>query len=189
MSIIETNKQNKALKSKWVWAILGLFATIFIVNYGFFSVALSTSSGLVTEEYYKYGLQQNKFDKQYRQQAARGWNVQLIMDESWAIHEASMVKLIVTDQYSQVISGGHAELTAYRPSDAKADVLKQLNEVGQSGVYQAEITLPIQGVWDMNLLFSVGDDKHMLNQRITIAGEGNAELSTLEKVVNFITPL
>jgi len=188
MSQVESNKKNAAFKSKWVWAILGLFGTIFVVNYGFISVALNTSTGLVTEEYYKYGLQQNKIGKQYRKQAARGWKVELIMDSAWSINEPSMVKLVVSDKYGQAISGGHAELTAYRPSDAKADVLKTLQEIDQSGIYQGEISLPIQGVWDMNLLFRNGDDKHMLNQRITIQGAGNAEPSNLEKIVDFITP-
>jgi len=188
MKHTEAKKKNKAFKSKWVWAMLGLFATIFVVNYGFISVALNTNPGLVTEEYYKYGLQQNKIGKQYRKQAARGWQVQLIMDQAWQINTPSIVKLVVTDKYSQPVQGGHAELTAYRPSDAKADVVQILAETKQPGVYQASISLPIQGIWDMNLLFRKDDDKHMLNQRIILQGAGEAEPSRLEKIVDFITP-
>ncbi len=188
MKTINSNKKDKALKSKWVWAILGLFAIIFIVNYGFISVALKTSPGLVTEEYYKHGLQQNKVDEQYRAQAERGWKVQLVMDKKWPVNQPSTIQLIITDKYSQPISGGHAEVTAYRPSDAQADIIKTLPETDTPGIYQAEITLPLQGTWDMNLLFSKDQDKHMLNQRIIILGDGNVETGTLEKIVERIVP-
>jgi len=183
----ETPPKNKALKNVWVWAIFGLFALVFVVNYFFFSVALSTTSGLVTEKYYKYGLQQNKFDHQYRKQKARGWNVSLHLDEQLNINQPHVIELTVMDIYSQPISGGHAELTAYRPSDAKADIILTLVE-GKPGHYQAEIKLPIQGVWDMNLLFARGEDKHMLNKRIIVLGDGHEEATTLEKIVEFITP-
>ncbi len=180
-------KKNRAFRNKWVWAFLGLFGTIFVVNYGFFSVAINTSPGLVNEEYYKYGLQQNKVDKQYRKQKARGWQVALTFDEQWHIHQPNVVTVTVTDRYGEPIHAGRVELTAYRPSDAKADIILELPEI-KSGVYQSKLTLPIQGIWDMSLLFSKGEDKHMLNQRVIIQGNGEAEPSTLEKIVNYITP-
>ena len=181
-------KKDKAFRSVWVWAILGLFALIFVVNYGFFSVAINTSSGLVTEKYYKYGLQQNKFDKQYRVQKERGWQVELALDNTIHANHPTMIQLTVLDKNKQPISEGHAELTAYRPSDAKADVVITLKETDTKGTYQAEINIPMQGVWDMNLLFAQGENKHMLNQRIIVQGDGDKALSTLEKIVNFITP-
>jgi len=182
------DKKDKAFRSRWVWAMFGLFATIFVVNYGFFSVALNTTSGLVTEKYYKYGLQQNKFDKQYRDQKERGWQVALSLPDPWQAGEPTTITLNVTDAYAQPIAQGRAEVTAYRPSDAKADVIASLHETAQVGKYAATITLPIQGVWDINILFSKDDEKYMLNQRITILGDGQAEPSTLEKIVEFITP-
>jgi len=188
MSEIKMKKKHNPWRSKWVWAMFGLFATIFVVNYGFFSVALSTSPGLVTEKYYKYGLQQNKFDKQFRQQAERGWQVHLVVDQDWSVGEDKAVTLMVTDKYSQPVSGGHAEVTAYRPSDAKADITITLQESAQAGTYTSSLSLPIQGVWDMNVLFSKDEEKHMLNQRISIQGDGNAEPSSLEKIVTYILP-
>jgi nitrogen fixation protein FixH len=181
------NKKNKAFRSPYVWSVLTLFAIVFTVNYGFITVALDTSSGLVTEKYYKYGLQQNKIDLQYRTQEDRGWNVDLQIDDATQANQPSLITLVVTDKYSQPVSHGHAELRAYRPSDAKADVLLKLEETSKKGVYQAEITLPTPGIWDMNLLFARDEDKHMLNQRVVIQGKSNEEPSTLEKIVNFIT--
>jgi hypothetical protein len=91
------------------------------------------------------------------------------------------------DRDSQPISGGHAELTAYRPSDAKADIILTMVE-GKTGHYLAEISFPIQGVWDMNLLFALGENKHMLNKRIIVLGDGHEQATTLERIVEFITP-
>ena len=181
------NKKNKASYSPYIWSVLALFAIVFSVNFAFFTVARDTSPGLVTEKYYRYGQQQNKIDLQYRMQKERGWNVELEVGDSIQANQPTLITLIVTDKYAQPVSHGHAELRAYRPSDAKADVLLNLEETNKKGVYQAEFALPTPGIWDMNLLFAKDEDKHMLNQRVVIQGKSNDELSTLEKIVNFIT--
>lgn len=181
------NNKNKAFRSPYVWAAFGLLALVFTVNFGFITVALNTSSGLVTEKYYKYGLQQNKFDLQYRTQADRGWDVDLQIDAAIQATQPSVITLVVSDKYAQPVSHGHAELRAYRPSDAKADVLVTLKETEKKGVYQAQLTLPTPGIWDMNLLFAKDENKHMLNQRVIIQGEGSGEPSMLEKIVNLLT--
>jgi len=181
------DKKNKALYSPYIWAVLALFAVVFTVNYAFVKAAISTSPGLVTEKYYKYGLQQNKFDQQFATQAKRGWRVVLDIDKHIQAGQPSIVTLSVSDRYAQPISQGHAELRAYRPSNEKLDVLLSIKETNQPGVYQATITLPTPGVWDMNLLFAKDEDKHMLNQRIVVQGTDTQETSILENIVNFIT--
>jgi nitrogen fixation protein FixH len=188
MSKHEKQTKDKAFKSAYVWAAFGLLVIVFAVNYAFYSVAQTTTSGLVNEEYYKYGLQQNKIDKQYRTQAGRGWDVQLVMPDNWETNTPTTIALTVTDKAGVPLSGGTAEITAYRPSDAKADVIKQIIETDNPGTYQGEISLPLPGVWDINLLFTLGEQKHMLNQRISINGDGASEPSTLENIVNFIVP-
>jgi len=182
-----TDKKNRAFRSPYVWALFVLFAIVFTVNYGFIKAALTTSPGLVTEKYYKYGLQQNKFDRQYRMQAERGWHVDLEVDDTIQANQPTTITLVVTDRYAQPISHAHAEVRAYRPSDAKADVLLKLEETDKKGVYQAELTLLTPGIWDMNLLFAKDEYKYMLNKRIVIQGKSNEEPTTLEKIVNFIT--
>ncbi len=187
MSKVNTDKKNKALHSPYVWAVFGLFAVVFAVNYAFVKAAVTTSPGLVTEKYYKYGLQQNKFDTQFATQAKRGWKVDLNIDKAIQAGQPSVITLTVADKYAQPITHGHAELRAYRPSNEKHDILLTLKESNKAGVYQAEITLPTPGIWDMNLLFAKDEDKHMLNQRIEVQGKSNETPSTLEQIVNFIT--
>lgn len=188
MSTQEDQSKDKAFKSSYVWAAFGLLIIVFTVNYLFYSVAQTTTSGLVNEEYYKYGLQQNKIDKQYRKQAARGWQVQLNIPENWAVNTMNTISLHVVDKDGQAIEGGHAEITAYRPSDSKADVITHLLEKDTKGVYQGELALALPGVWDINLLFTSDGNKHMLNQRIYIKGDVDSEKSTLEKIVDFVAP-
>jgi len=184
---MSTDTKNAAFKSKWVWAAFGLMALVFFVNYLFFSAAIGTSPGLVNEEYYKYGLQQNKIDRQFRTQSVRGWQVHLNIDHPWKAGESNVISVNVLDKDNKPLSGGLAEVTAYRPSDAKADIVLHLKE-SSDGVYQSALTLPMKGVWDLNVLFTLGEDKHMLNQRVSIAGDSDDEPSTLEKIVNFIVP-
>ena len=66
-------------RSPWVRACIGLLLTVMMVNLGFVMISSSTDPGLVTEEYYKYGMQQNKQDKMFRKQVERGWQVDLSM--------------------------------------------------------------------------------------------------------------
>jgi len=187
MAIDQKTKKGAAYKSPWVWAAAGLLLTVFAVNYGFVMVGSNTWGGLVNEEYYKYGLQQNKIDKQYRKQAARGWKIELSKNQNWQVGQTETLHLYAFDKAGKPLSHGRAEVTSYRPSDARADVIIQLNETDQPGHYTGELNMPLPGVWDLNLLFSVGDDKHMMNRRITVTGGEAPELSPLEKVVNIIT--
>jgi len=187
MAIDQKTKKGAAYKSPWVWAALGLLLTVFTVNYGFVMVSSSTWGGLVNEEYYKYGLQQNKIDKQYRKQAARGWNIELTENKEWQVGKAETVHLYASDKAGKPLSLGRGEVTAYRPSDAKADVIVELTETDQPGHYTGELSMPLAGVWDLNLLFTLGEDKHMMNRRITVTGGDAPELSPLEKIVNIIT--
>ena len=180
------SKKDPALKSPWVWAILIMFGLIFTVNYGFISAALDTNPGLVTEQYYKYGLQQNKIDEQYRAQAARGWQVKLNFPEPWQVNQDALVSVTVKDRYGNPISGGIAEVTAYRPSDADADKTIQLKETNHQGIYQAHLQLPLKGSWDINLLFRKGDAKHMLNERIFAQGDKASNSTKLETIVDFV---
>ena len=179
-------KKDSALKSPWVWTVFVMFGLIFTVNYGFITAALDTSPGLVTEQYYKHGLQQNKIDKQYRAQAARGWQVKLHIPEPWQVNQDALVTVAVKDKYGNPVSDGMAEVTAYRPSDANADKTIQLKETDNKGIYQATLQLPLKGAWDINLLFRKGDAKHMLNERIFAQGDKTSQNNKLETIVDFV---
>ncbi len=178
--------KDPAFKSPWVWAIFIMFGLIFTVNYGFITAALDTNPGLVNEHYYKYGLQQNEIDKQYRAQAARGWQVKLDFPEPWQVNQDALVSVVVKDKYGSPISDGIAEVTAYRPSDASADKTIQLKETSNKGIYQATLQLPLKGSWDINLLFRKGDAKHMLNERIFVQGDKASKNNKLETIVDFV---
>jgi len=187
MAIDQKTKKGAGYRSPWVWTMVGFFLVVFAVNYGFYTVSSTTTSGLVNEEYYKYGLQQNKIDKQYRKQAVRGWQIKLAMAKSWQVNEAETLNLFASDKNGQPLRHGQAEITAYRPSDAKADVIIHLTETEEAGRYSGELLLPLPGVWDINLLFNIDGEKHMFNQRIEVGGQGSTEPTKLEKVVQFLT--
>jgi len=178
--------KKSAFKSPWVWTIFGLFAVIFTVNYGFISAALQTSPGLVNEKYYKHGLQQNKTDELYRAQAARGWKVELNIPRPWKANADVLASLVVMDKYSNPVTGGSGEITAYRPSDATADITYELVETNKPGVYKTPMNLPLKGAWDINILFKRGDDTHMLNERIFAKSDVPDKNSRLETVVDLL---
>ena len=74
---MNTKKNMPAWRSPWVMAALIMLVTVVSVNVTFIFLSTSTNPGLVTEEYMKYGLQQNEFEIQSREQITQCHSVQL----------------------------------------------------------------------------------------------------------------
>ncbi len=175
-------------RNPWIRACIGLFLTVMLVNFSFVMVSSNTSPGLVTEEYYKYGMQQNKQDKMFRKQVERGWQVELSMPDEIEAGKVFDMQVNVLNKQGDPISGGRMELVCYRPSDADKDISIALKEVS-NGRYATPVTLSDIGIWDINLLFESGGEKHSLSRRIHVGneGEGIGKNSTLDNIVQWLS--
>ncbi|MDT8376199.1 MAG: FixH family protein [Mariprofundaceae bacterium] len=183
-----TKKEASAWRSPWVRFCIGLLLTVVVVNVSFITISAITNPGLVTEEYYRYGMQQNRIDKMYRKQLARGWQVEMVIPASIEPGMAFDVKIKAMDREGAPISGARSELVAYRPSNAGQDTTIELRELS-GGNYAASLNLPAIGIWDINLLFESEGEKHSLRQRIYVGSESDskASRSTLDTIVNWLT--
>ena len=175
-------------RNPWILACIGLFLTVVTVNLGFIMVSSSTSPGLVTEEYYKYGMQQNRIDKMFRKQVERGWQVDLSMPAEIEPGKVFDMQVNVLNKQGDPISGGRMELVCYRPSDASKDISIALKE-GSNGNYAASVTLPDIGIWDINLLFESGGEQHSVRRRIHVGNESDSisKPTTLDKIVQWLS--
>jgi nitrogen fixation protein FixH len=180
-------KDGSGWGSPWVRFCIGILLTVVVINLGFVIVSATSNPGLVTEEYYRYGIQQNRIDKMYRKQLDRGWQVEMTLPAKIEPHTAFDVKVTAMDKQGTPISGARSELVAYRPSDADQDATIELREVSK-GNYAASLNLPSIGIWDINLLFESEGEKHSLRQRIHVGSESDSKgnHSTLDNIVNWL---
>lgn len=181
-------KEESPWRNPWIRFCIGLLLTVVVVNLSFVTISAVTNPGLVTEEYYRYGMQQNRIDKMYRKQLERGWQVEMTLPAKIDPGVAFNVRVKAVDKQGTPITGARSELVAYRPSDADQDATIELKEVSK-GNYAAPLNLPSIGIWDINLLFESGGEKHSLRQRIHVGSESDSEgnHSTLDSIVNWLT--
>ncbi len=191
---MNTKKNMPAWRSPWVLAALVMLVTVVSVNMTFIFLSTSSNPGLVTEEYMKYGLQQNEFEIQTREQIARGWQIDLKLPQSATQLVPYEVVVTAREKDGSPLIGAKVELACYRPSDANQDVSFDLVERSDKpGEYAGMVTLPLSGVWDINMLLVKDGERHLKAERVKILrGEGAedqpSEPSPLEKVVDFFTP-
>lgn len=191
---MNTKKNMPAWRNPWVMAALIMLVTVVSVNVTFIFLSTSTNPGLVTEEYMKYGLQQNEFEIQSREQITRGWQVNLNVPKSATRSVPYEVVVVAHTKDGSALTGAQVELACYRPSDAQQDISFDLIErTEKPGEYAGMVTLPLSGVWDINMLLVKDGQRHLKAQRVQILrAEGDkdesSEPSSLEKVVDFFTP-
>jgi nitrogen fixation protein FixH len=191
---MNTKQKMPAWRSPWVLAALVMFILVVSVNISFLFLSTSTNPGLVTEEYMKYGLQQNEFEIQSREQIDRGWQVSLNLPITIVKSVPAEVVVIARKKDGSPLTGARAELASYRPSDANQDRSFELKErPGKPGEYSAMMMLPLEGVWDINMLLEMEGESHVKAERVNVIlaeGEGltTSEPSALENVVNFLKP-
>lgn len=181
-------KEASPWRNPWIRFCIGLLLTVVVVNLSFVVISTITNPGLVTEEYYRYGMQQNRIDKMHRKQLERGWQVEMIIPAKIEPGTAFNVQVKAMDKQGTPITGARLELVAYRPSDADQDTTISLQEVS-GGNYAASLNLPSIGIWDINLLFESEGEKHSLRQRIYVGSESDSKgaPSTLDNIVNWLT--
>ena len=191
---MNTKKNMPAWRSPWVLAALVMLVTVVSVNMTFIFLSTSTNPGLVTEEYMKYGLQQNEFEIQSREQIARGWKVDLKLPQSVTQLIPYEVVVDARNKDGSPLMGAQVELACYRPSDANQDVSFDLIErTDKPGEYTGMVTLPLSGVWDINMLLVKDGQRHLKAERVKLlrsegAKDKPSEPSPLETVVDFLTP-
>jgi nitrogen fixation protein FixH len=177
-------------RNPWLLALLGMFIVVLSVNVTFVTLSTETNPGLVTNEYEKYGLQENRMAVLHRKQVARGWQLDLGLPAKWTVAQATPVTLAVTDHKGIPLGGARAEIKCFRPSDATKDSTFEFIEQKTPGQYKTNIKLDEPGVWDLDLLLEKNGEKHILTQRVTvdIASQHRHKRSFLDKIVRFLTP-
>lgn len=166
MNISQDSKS--AMRNPWVLGWLGLLVTVLGVNVAFIVTAFKTSPGLVEEGYYEKGRDVEKnFQKKIQARNRLGWDIRLQAPEEIILGKSDYYTINVVDSVGMPLRDVKVSLQAYRPSDASADVYTEMQSIA-TGVYQASLTLPLKGIWDLKVKVNRGEDVLEMARRVTV---------------------
>ncbi len=157
----------QAMRNPWVLAGMGMVSTFLLVNAVFIYYAITTSPGLVVEDYYDQGRDyENNVMKIMAAQNALNWETKLAIPGRIFTERADTFRFSAVDSRGVPIMDADVSVVAYRPSDADADFKVRLNQAAP-GQYQALIAFPLPGIWDLNITVVNGEDTFNMSHRIS----------------------
>ncbi len=157
----------EAMRNPWILAGLGLIATFITVNAVFIFFAITTSPGLVTEDYYDRGRDyEENVLKIMAAQDALNWDTKLAIPAQITTRQPDTFRFSAVDSRGIPIMDADVSVVAYRPSDADADFKIRLDQAAP-GQYQALIAFPLPGIWDLNITVKDGENTFNMSHRIS----------------------
>ncbi len=161
---VESNKQSP-WQNPWVLGWVGLLVVFLIANFIMIYLAVSNNPGLVVEDYYERGqnYEQNMLSRQARNP---GWIMELSSPKAVGVEQPANFGVQIKDKYGNSVTPETVTFYAYRPADAREDFSVPMRE-HLPGVYQAEVSFPLLGVWDILVSARYGEDEYHLSHRVS----------------------
>ena len=167
--ISQDNKE--AFRNPWVLGWIAAIVLVLLVNLGFIVTAIVTNPGLVEKDYYEKGRDlEAEFVTLQKTRQRLGWKMKLDAVHKPVINQPARYTFSVVDKAGVPIDGELATLHAYRPSDASSDFDVEMQEIAP-GIYSAELTFPLKGIWDLIAVLHKGDDALKIRQRISVQAQ------------------
>ena len=161
-------EKESALKSPWIRGLILMMALIVAVNIVMITIAYRTSPGLVMDDYYEKGKNYNKSIEKIAAQKALGWEAKLSTPERTEVGRITGYGLTIADSAGAPLSADRVEVYAFRPSDAAADFMAQM-DLGADGRYAGDLMFPLPGVWDLVVNIIKGDDQFEITKRVFVS--------------------
>jgi nitrogen fixation protein FixH len=163
-----SQENKKAFRNPWVIGWLTLLIVVFGVNAGMVTIAVVTNPGLVEQDYYERGRDHERnFLQRMEARTKLGWSVGLSVPTKAQLAIPGLYSFSITDRDGVPVRGAEVVMEAYRPSDVSADFSTVLAEVAP-GRYDAAVSFPLQGIWDITVNVTHGSDRYDIKRRIAI---------------------
>lgn len=162
----QSNKE--AMRNPWFLAFLGILGVFLTVNLVFVVFAVSSSPGLVSDDYYEEGREYEK--NVVTRLAARNklnWETKLEMPKRIIVNLPDTFRFSAVDARGVSIMDADVKFIIYRPSDANADFVQVVTQIAP-GLYQTKLSFPLPGIWDINLKVVNGEEVYHQTQRISV---------------------
>jgi nitrogen fixation protein FixH len=152
MNLAFYNDRNPVTGRSVLWWVISFFAVIFIANFFFIYFALSSWTGLSTENAYEKGVRFNETLAKADAQKIQGWQ------STVSLVGGTQLKIILTDKNQRALRGLGVSAKLIRPVKEGNDQKFMLKEFGP-GIYQAPVAFSHQGRWQVEVI--VGDQYRM----------------------------
>lgn len=149
---------------KVLLAFLAFFGVVFTADGIMIYLGATSQDGLVEENYYQKGITYNDVIQAKKRQAELGWDFALNPPTKTGAHPLE-VKL--TDGEGKPLSGLQVAASLRRPAQAGYDQALTLVEVSP-GTYRADVSLPLQGLWDLKAQVRDAENQATFDSRFTI---------------------
>ncbi|MBX9633802.1 MAG: FixH family protein [Magnetospirillum sp.] len=150
------------------YIFVGGFLVVVAVNASMAYFATSTFSGISTDGAYQKGLAYNQNLAMARAQEALGWTVETKV-KPIADTQAVKASILVSyrDRDGKAVEGLDVHARLVRPTAKGHDMDVALSPQG-NGLYGGAYTLPLNGVWDMDVVATGSDSAYEHAQRFVI---------------------
>lgn len=138
--------------------ISGLFARLLPEPRGS-TVVDSRFPGTVSHDYQEKEALYNEYLRQVERQRARGWQVRKGWLYEPVVGQPSTFVVTVRDRAGAAIAGANVRGEFLRSSNSRDDFGFQMDEVAP-GEYRTQLTMPLQGHWELVLQVRRGEDLH-----------------------------
>lgn len=147
------------------WLFVAGFAVVIAVNGVMLHFALSTWTGVQTEQHFLKGIHYNEDLAGARAQAERGWKVGL--DFTGTDPLKGLVAVTLHDKSGNLLKDAKVRVTFIRPTSEGHDLTLELPYLGE-GRYAAPVTLTLPGQWDMRLVVDHPSGDYQDQKRIWV---------------------
>jgi len=115
--------------------------------------------GVISHDFQQKEELYNQYLQQVKRQQERGWQVQKGWLGKPVAGAPTGFKVVVHTREGEPLTGATVGGQFLRPADSRLDTAFTLPEV-EPGVYQAPLSLPAAGLWDLVLHIRKGEDLH-----------------------------
>ena len=138
----------------------------FTMNMIMIYLAIGNNPGLVVEDFYDRG---QDYEKNMLKRQARDpkWKMEIDLPAKIEIGAPVLCRYRVTDIEGNPIDRDEVTFHAYRPSDAKQDFSAPMQRIGP-GVYEATVSFPLKGAWDILVSIRNGEDEYQVPKRVGV---------------------
>lgn len=147
---------NDRKTSKIIYFFIGFFAIFITVNIFYIYLSKTTWRGLVTEGYYRKGVEYNEVLKQAELQKKLGWTVKIRSRRR--ADERVEITVSAADQRKRQIKDADIYITFKRPTQEGYDFSEKI--LFSDGIYQKTVTFPMKGQWDFHIMVIKGKDSY-----------------------------
>lgn len=140
-------------KSPWPKVIIAFFAVVFSANGFLIYQAISGFDGLIEENYYEKGL---KYNEVIQQEKRLGWRIELSFTDDLKASSANKAKVVIFDKAGIPMGGAKVKVVLRRPATDRFD--KEFDLVPSGCAYHGTISVPTNGLWDLNVKAEKGND-------------------------------